>query len=1216
MPDGTEEVHRLREEVFRIRGANGNAAPARLSQLAWECWSHQLTAETAYLAQCTIRQDAVDGGDPDRWVYARGLLIASLVLGQRLAKAAEIVDENKPPPPGSSPSARFQLHLNEGVAMLETNRYEEALGLFRLADAYGDHIGPGELHGLLELNRGAALNSLGRYDEAVTAHTRALAGLPAHRRVEALHNLANALSGAGRRDDAEQHFREALSLARGNPRIQGAILSNLAKLLLTENRTNEAADILRDALALRAAAGDVVGQARSHDLMSLVLIKCWDFRGAEEHLKRSLTLSRGAGVPDSPELVERALTLAEMVRRLDASPADAAAILAQRMRQAGEVSDLGRLLESAPREVLRQVGPALEREQRQQRGSTAITRLVRLVQRALEQGAQIAIAEFAAEQAELNRLVKTVREYFNSGDWLERKRYYEAHRKTLESEEVRQVLSELIEQQGPLHVTPENAEALLRLVAVCQEEGVDTAFARLPPVDHADLVTRFVQAGTWRESLALIHAHPAWLLGDEALRILEQAVAGPGSMRRSRLQAHLDVLRQCRTVGPEAACAAAPSGRDEPLGTKHFIFSGPLLHTEDDSDDPFAAMRALAEQAAANNDAQLELLALAPLGKQYASRTEGDRRHNLEQARQVLLRVIELSRSTLFPLTFAGASVDLGTALLELSRLSPPGEDLLAQAKSAFGEVVRDPGDLFPAESVRSAARGMYETLAALEAADPTLGRLTKFRAERTDTCRAAMDASDMLVRWGAAEDRRKEFEQTFWACTQLVEDRFTEGRYVDALLSAERGRGRGFLAEIGGTGPLPDFVPAALARREDEARSRLVALRERPTRTDGADIFLAERSLAAVHEELAVISPRLARLRTGAAPTLKELVELRGSLAPGTVLLSWFSMPRACIAFALFDDGQVLAEKSPLSWEDLDSYCALAAGDIWRRPSSPGQSLSPAWAKLTEALVPRAWCARIAKARATVLVPHGLLHDLPLHVLPVAGLGGRSLAEVARVHYLPGLVLGRRIEDRRPLDGAALVLAHSGTTGAAEEDDFLREAHAVAALLDSGPDRVATGPDARIDRIAELAPTLSTLHIAAHGFFDPDDPLGSGLLLSDGMQAGNDVLSARTVISRVKLNGAVVVLSGCDSNRRELGPTDEGEGLVRAFLVAGAKQVVASQWKVDSTVTRLLMNNYYSRLRWNTDVPGALRDAALAMRAVPDTAHPFYWGPFVTVGV
>jgi CHAT domain-containing protein len=100
-----------------------------------------------------------------------------------------------------------------------------------------------------------------------------------------------------------------------------------------------------------------------------------------------------------------------------------------------------------------------------------------------------------------------------------------------------------------------------------------------------------------------------------------------------------------------------------------------------------------------------------------------------------------------------------------------------------------------------------------------------------------------------------------------------------------------------------------------------------------------------------------------------------------------------------------------------------------------------------------------------------------------------------------------------------------------------------------------------------------------------------------------------------MRLNGAVVVLSGCESNRRDLGPTDEGEGLVRAFLVAGASQVVASQWKVDSATTRRLMRSYYSRVQHGTDVPGALQGAALELRAAPDTSHPYYWGPFVTVG-
>ncbi|MET3984766.1 CHAT domain-containing tetratricopeptide repeat protein [Streptomyces sp. PvR034] len=1216
MSDRTGEVHRLREEVFRLRQRNGEADPDQLSQLAWECWGHQLSAETAYVARCTIDRDAVDGGDPDRLVYARALLIGSLNHGRRLAEAAEIIDRGEPPTPGSSPPARFQLHLIEGVALIETGRYEEALARFRLADAHTDHVDSGEPLGVLELNRGAALNSLGRYDEAITAHHRALAELPAHRRVEALSNLANALAGSGRTEDAERAYREAFASAGGKPGIQGNVLSNLAKLLMAADRADEAATLLRDALDLRAAAGDVIGQARSHALMSVLLIDRLDFRGALDHVERSLALSRGAGVPDAPEVVERARDLTHMVGRLDSSPDEEARILAHRMRRAVKVSDLRGLLESAPAEVLRRVGPVLERERRQEGGGEALKDLVRLVQRVVERGPQMAIAEFTAQQVERNRLIAAAREFLASDSWLARKRYYESHREALESEELRRMLPGLAGRPGPLHIAPRDVEALLRLVVACREEGVDMAFARLPPEDVMDLVNRFVQVGTWRESLALLQAHPAQLLGDEVARVLERAALGPNPMQRSRLRIHLEVLRQCRLVGPEAACAAAPGSVDGSLGLKSVTGSWSLENTGADPDDPFANIRAMAEQAAASGDEESEMLALLALGQAYLDRTEGDRRRNLERARRALSRQREISWSMLRFQTFAGTSVRLGTALLELSRLSPPGEELLEEARSVFGELLGRSDGRFPAWNVRSAARGMYETLAALEAAEPALGHRASFRAERTAACQAAMDASDELVRTGGVEDRRAEFEQTFWACAQLVEDRFAEGLYADALLAAERGRGRGFLTEVGGAGPLPDFVPVALARREDEARSRLAVLRRRDPGADRVDVLAAERDLAHVHAELAELSPRLAQLRTGAPPTLDELLELRGTLGPGTVLLSWFSMPHACLAFALFDDGTVLAEKSPLSWADLESYCALARADVWRRPGSPDQPLSPAWTTLTDALVPRAWCARVAAATTTVLVPHGLLHELPLHVLPVAGLDGRSLIESAPVRYLPGLALGRRLDNRRPGDGSALVLAHSGAAPGAEEDEFLREAREATALLGAGGDRTATGPAARIDLIAALGPTLDALHIAAHGFFDPRDPLGSGLLLSDGTREGFEVLSARTVISRVRLNGAVVVLSGCESNRRELGPTDEGEGLVRAFLVAGARQVVASQWKVDSAMTRSLMHRYYSRVRRHADVPGAMRDAALELRGEPDTAHPYYWGPFVVVGV
>jgi CHAT domain-containing protein len=251
--------------------------------------------------------------------------------------------------------------------------------------------------------------------------------------------------------------------------------------------------------------------------------------------------------------------------------------------------------------------------------------------------------------------------------------------------------------------------------------------------------------------------------------------------------------------------------------------------------------------------------------------------------------------------------------------------------------------------------------------------------------------------------------------------------------------------------------------------------------------------------------------------------------------------------------------------------------------------------------LVPPRWTDLLEGVREVILVPHGLLHELPLHALPLSAASGRTLTDLGPVRHLPGLVLAHRLRERRPAGAAAAVFAYP--SGTLPRTEFEAEARAVATALGAA---LILGADATRERFTEVAPGSSVVHVATHGSFDPGDPLGSGLALHDG------VLSARDVIRRIRLAGSVVVLSGCETSRRAVDPLDESEGLVRAFLVAGASAVVASQWKVDSASARRIMEAMY---RGHDDLAVALRQAMLEERAGPAFGHPFYWAPFVVWG-
>ncbi len=73
---------------------------------------------------------------------------------------------------------------------------------------------------------------------------------------------------------------------------------------------------------------------------------------------------------------------------------------------------------------------------------------------------------------------------------------------------------------------------------------------------------------------------------------------------------------------------------------------------------------------------------------------------------------------------------------------------------------------------------------------------------------------------------------------------------------------------------------------------------------------------------------------------------------------------------------------------------------------------------------------------------------------------------------------------------------------------------------------------------------------------------------------------------------------------------------LVRAFLFAGAKSVVASLWAASDVYTRNLMQHFYRYIAVGEDKGSALRHAQIDLiREFADQAVPFYWAGFIMVG-
>jgi CHAT domain-containing protein/tetratricopeptide (TPR) repeat protein len=121
------------------------------------------------------------------------------------------------------------------------------------------------------------------------------------------------------------------------------------------------------------------------------------------------------------------------------------------------------------------------------------------------------------------------------------------------------------------------------------------------------------------------------------------------------------------------------------------------------------------------------------------------------------------------------------------------------------------------------------------------------------------------------------------------------------------------------------------------------------------------------------------------------------------------------------------------------------------------------------------------------------------------------------------------------------------------------------------------------------------------------------GLRGADSPQAEDGLLTAEDVTGLDRVDTELVVLSACETGLGEVRTGEGVFGLRRAFVLAGAKTLVMSLWKVPDEPTRELMVNYYRLLLAGRGRAQALREAQLAMMAsYPD---PYYWGAFICQG-
>ncbi len=330
-------------------------------------------------------------------------------------------------------------------------------------------------------------------------------------------------------------------------------------------------------------------------------------------------------------------------------------------------------------------------------------------------------------------------------------------------------------------------------------------------------------------------------------------------------------------------------------------------------------------------------------------------------------------------------------------------------------------------------------------------------------------------------------------------------------------------------------------------------------------------------------------------------LESIRAALPEDTLLLEYYQGHETLLAFVLGRRSLDVVPLTPVS--RVEKLLKLLGAQLSRCRSADdsGQKVAATAPEATQAHLRSLYSelveplARLLVARRLVIVPHGVLYQVPFHALH----SGRSyLSERFSISYAPSAtVYAQSVARTAESNGFSLVLeAREGSEAAATE------ARAVASALPSP--LLLAGEEATAEALRTHAPDCRFLHIAGRGLVHRANPLFSAIPLADGPITVFDLL-------HLGLSAELVTLSGRGPG--PIGSGDDSLGLARGLLYAGAQAVQLMFWDVEGPSTAEFMQAFYAGVSAGYDKADAMREAMAEIRK--RYPHPYYWAPFMLIG-
>ncbi|MEP7227993.1 MAG: CHAT domain-containing protein, partial [Gemmatimonadales bacterium] len=164
------------------------------------------------------------------------------------------------------------------------------------------------------------------------------------------------------------------------------------------------------------------------------------------------------------------------------------------------------------------------------------------------------------------------------------------------------------------------------------------------------------------------------------------------------------------------------------------------------------------------------------------------------------------------------------------------------------------------------------------------------------------------------------------------------------------------------------------------------------------------------------------------------------------------------------------------------------------------------------------------------------------------------------------------------------------------------------------------TGASATEARLREALSDGEVVHVASHGVMNLRNPMFSRIELSGsaGGPADDGRLEVHELLD-LRIQAPFVFLSGCETGVGAAWSTQFARGedyatLAQAFLYAGARNVMATLWRIEDKGAAAFAERFYTHLAV-LPPPEALAAAQQDLLQTPGYAAPHYWAPYQISG-